>query len=224
MTKQNIDPSSRVGRARQILIFVRPSHVERLRSKELDVPTKSRHPIIEWYLDKRLGWFASLPLYLESSTCYSDRHIILHEHVGKCNNRRYSALRTLLYRDQHLDRPVAQPSLRLSRSEPRIPCSLILPVFSPSALLFQITLIPHRSCHLASNCTILPKVSQPTPQQPLLLLQTSFTYLFVLSLYSTLCPQSLHRIGSPFFSWTFELHEPQRYCVVGPASSALPVP
>lgn len=45
------------------------------------------------------------------------------------------------------------------------------------------------------------------------------THRFVRSLYSTRCPQSLHRIGSPFFSCTFWLHSPQRYCVVGPASS-----
>lgn len=51
----------------------------------------------------------------------------------------------------------------------------------------------------------------------------SQTYLFVLSLYSTLCPHSLHRIASPFFSCTLALHSPQRYCVEDPKMSVLVV-
>lgn len=37
------------------------------------------------------------------------------------------------------------------------------------------------------------------------------TNLLVLSLYNTLCPHSLHRMGSPFFSCTFAAQSPQRY-------------
>lgn len=39
---------------------------------------------------------------------------------------------------------------------------------------------------------------------------TNQPYLFVLSLYKTRWPHSLHRIGSPLFKGTFELQSPHR--------------
>ena len=61
------------------------------------------------------------------------------------------------------------------------------------------------SYHLASNCTILSQESLAWNS-----ILCGQAYLFVLSLYNTRWPHSLHLIGSPFTRPTLELHSPQR--------------
>ena len=89
----------------------------------------------------------------------------------------------------------------------------------------QPTAVPHLvSRKLTSPCLKLHHPAQYTPSVhhhiPTPIEQSwSQAYLFVLSLYNTLCPHSLHRMASPFFNCTLALHSPQRYWVVGPAMS-----
>jgi len=91
---------------------------------------------------------------------------------------------------------------------------------SPTAVSIK----PCRPYYRASNCTILSRLaSAPSIAKD----RTSpccqrITHLFVLSLYSTRCPHSLHRIASPLPSETLLLHSPQMYRTCGPAASAAP--
>lgn len=102
------------------------------------------------------------------------------------------------------------------------PIRIVLPLHNgdntvPSSFPFRFA---PRS-HLASNCTILPRTKNISPRNHRRIWNISYdkmrkvrrgkkTHRLVLSLYSTRCPHSLHRIGSPRFSETFELQSPQR--------------
>lgn len=100
----------------------------------------------------------------------------------------------------------SNPSHRMHLRTPRLACRITSPPNLHHAR-------PINEPQTAPSC-------QPSAQHPIINPPgLPPTHRFVRSLYRTRCPQSLHRIGSPFFSCTFWLHSPQRYCVVGPASS-----